>query len=174
MENSLAALGIVVLTSKTIYRIAGLGYILVSVGCIIASYCLDKETRYGIEAGEMNCKGYENKMWGLCQWVLFTNIVALSSAIAFFHCNKGTTISVVGMFVWLFNILNMLVLFTYAQFVIFNSDISDCRDAAATFKVNVGFVRQYDANLSYVIFQYIKLGIVFVAYLFYKFCMRGK
>ena len=111
-------------------------------------------------------------MWGLCQWVLFTNIVALSSAIAFFHCNKGTTISVVGMFVWLFNILNMLVLFTYAQFVIFNSDISDCRDAAATFKVNVGFVRQYDANLSYVIFQYIKLEFGKLFHLRHEVCLK--
>ena len=174
MDSSLAALGIVVLTSKIIYRVSAIGYIIVSVGCILAAYCMDKTTQYEIEGDRTACLEYEPSIKATCQWVLYTNIIALLSAVAFFFFTKGTTISVVGMFVWLANILNMLGLFIYAQVLLFNNDIADCRDAASILKVNVGFVRQYDAILTYLIFQYAKFGILFLAYLYYRFCMKGK
>lgn len=50
----------------------------------------------------------------LTEWVLYTNIIALVSALMFFYTNKGTTISVIGSLVWVMNILQSFVLFLYA------------------------------------------------------------
>ena len=44
----------------------------------------------------------------------------------FFQAEKGSTISVIGMFVWLINILQGLVLFFFAQSRIFSADIAAC------------------------------------------------
>ena len=169
MERILAIIGTVVFTSKTLYYVAGVGYILVSIGCLTGAYILDKTDNYG--AIVKDCQSYEAAISALTQWILYTNIVALFSAIAFFYTSKGSTVSVLGSLFWIINFLQTIVLFIYAQVKIFDSDIRECKSNAA--ESNSSFVWQFNSSLAYIIVQYVKLAIIVAAILYFRCCVKA-
>ena len=93
--------------------------------------------------------GKLNELSTLTQWILYTNLIALLSFLGFYHGEKGQTVSILGSLFFIFNFLQMLVLFIFTQVKIFSSDIRECHSAAVD--RNTGFVRQYDASLSYIV-----------------------
>ena len=63
----------------------------------------------------------------------------------------------------------MIVLFIYAQVQLFSSEVSSCQKAAVD--RNTGYVRQYDATLSFVVVQYLKLFILIASIIFFRCCL---
>ena len=103
MDSTFAVVGTIVFTSKIFYWVAGLGYVATSLFCIVAAYGLPETTDFGsILTG---CQEYAPVLKTLAQWIMFSNIVALGSAVSFFHFAKGGTVSVIGSILWMLNFL---------------------------------------------------------------------
>ena len=107
----------------------------------------------------------------LTQWVLYTNLLALISAISFFYFKKGGVVSVLGSIFLILNFIQMIVLFIYAQVKVFDSEIKNCQSSAVD--KNSAFVWQYWTILAYIIIQYTKLLIVISAVIFLSCCLKA-
>ena len=107
----------------------------------------------------------------LTQWVLYTNLLALISAISFFYFRKGGVVSVLGSIFLILNFIQMIVLFIYAQVKVFDNDIKNCQSNAVD--KNSAFVWQYWTIIAYIIIQYTKLLIVISAVIFLTCCLKA-
>ena len=58
--------------------------------------------------------------------MLATNLIALVGGASFYHCEKGECLSVLGSLLYLLNFISMLVLFVYAQLLVFGQELRDC------------------------------------------------
>lgn len=70
MEDLLALVGTVVITSKTLYWITGLGYIVLAGVSIYAAYIAPKTTDFGLMT--LGCADTESSLRALCTWILVT------------------------------------------------------------------------------------------------------
>ena len=136
-EDLTSIVGTVVFTCKSLYWVAGIGYIFVAVFSFIAAYTLPETTDFS--DNQLDCLSRKNDLRPLSQWVLYTNLIALVSFLCFYYGEKGMGISVIGSIAFALNLLQMIVLFIYAQVKVFNSNIGSCRQAAVD--KNTGFVR---------------------------------
>ena len=110
MEGLLGIIGTVVITVRSLKWISGIGYVTIGGISLVSAYILPKDEDLQVQG----CDDQISSMKMLTEWVLYTNIIALVSALMFFYTNKGTTISVIGSLVWVMNILQSFVLFLYA------------------------------------------------------------
>merc|ERR1711957_728681 len=76
------------------------------------------------------CEVFDGKVRTLTVWNAVTNIVALISALSFWHGTKGDPLSVTGSLCYLCNCLQMPVLFVMSQTLLFNSENQVCRKGA--------------------------------------------
>ena len=101
------------------------------------------------------------------KWVLFTNVAAVASSIAFFYFEKGSTVSVIGLFAWLCNFMQSFVLFLYVQVKVFDHELRGCQSSAVD--KNTAYVWSLDIALAYIILQYVKIVILLAGAIFAKF-----
>ena len=167
METIFGLTGVLVVTTKTLYWASLLGYIVIATFCVVAAYTLPQTEN--LSGG--GCKDEVSKIDSLVQWVLATNMVAFASIVGFYYFTKGETVSVVSGIAWLLNFVNSLIVFIYAQVTIYDDSIVACKSLAA--ETNSTYVRSYDAALTHVIVQYVKLAIIIVGPLYYKCCVKG-
>ena len=70
MEDLLALVGTMVITSKSLYWIAGLGYLALSSASIYAAYIASQTTDFGLMT--LGCASSDSSLRTLASWILVT------------------------------------------------------------------------------------------------------
>ena len=102
-------------------------------------------------------------------------MIGLISAIMFFYTEKGGTISVIGMFLWLLNVLQGIVLFFVAQSRFTSTEVLDCNTVVMEGGGKAkAFIYQQAAVLLHLFFDYLKIIVVVIAVLYSMCCIDGE
>ena len=102
-------------------------------------------------------------------------MIGLISAIMFFYTEKGGTISVIGMFIWLLNILQGIVLFFVAQSRFSSTEIVDCNTVIME---GGGKAKAFSAQQIVILFHlfidYLRIIVVVIAVLYAMCCIDAQ
>ena len=155
MSDIFAGIGTIILTSNCFYLLSNIFNTVVFLAC---AFALIPFTQDASEVKTLCPKSVQNQTYNLAMWTMFTALIAVASLLSFVRFSKGSTLSVTGQFAYGINLVQMLVLFVWAQFLIFTSDNWDCEAASelSSFKI------QYKVLMIWIFVQYFKLLMLLV------------
>ena len=127
MESLFGNIGTIVISYRILYGVTLIGTLTAIIGGVVSLYILPEAGGFGTR----HCKNEAAEVQMLTQWMLYSNVVGLTSLAMFIHGFKGTPISIIGSIAWILNFLQGIVLFFYAQATVFSSDVLSCASASA-------------------------------------------
>ena len=123
MERFFAGVGAIVITTRTLFWLCSLSYIVFSV---LSAYSLFFTEKQEFPSTEQSCNETIKTQTNTTYWVLATNIIGFMGGACFYHCEKGECCSVFGSILYLLNLINMIALFICAQIFVFGEAFKHC------------------------------------------------